>query len=164
MYSVENYDLFERPWFRAVNKSRTSMWSNAYLDVDNEPGVSISFSSPVVDRKGKYIGVVSSDLRLSRLSRYLTNLTTTEHSLIYLVNERQQIIASSASELIQSEKVRGLAKQSGEDLPLVSQSQVPVVKATADFLKQDNGAIHKIEVDGNSYYCKVIKVGGLSEP
>jgi len=159
MYSVENYDLFERPWFRAVNKSRTSMWSNAYLDVDNEPGVSISFSSPVVDRKGKYIGVVSSDLRLSRLSRYLTNLTTTEHSLIYLVNERQQIIASSASELIQSEKVRGLAKQSGEDLPLVSQSQVPVVKATADFLKQDNGAIHKIEVDGNSYYCKVIKVG-----
>lgn len=158
MYTVDDYDLFDRPWFREVNKSRTAMWSNAYRDINNDPGISISFSSPVVDRNGKYIGVVSSDLRLSRLSRYLTNLTKTEHSLIYLVNDKQQIIATSASDLIQSETVRGLAEQTGEDLPLVAHSATPVVRATADFLKKDDGKIHKIEVDGNSYYCKVIKV------
>ncbi len=159
MYTVDNYNLFERPWFSAVNQARASMWSNAYRDVNSESGVSISFSSPVVDRNGKYIGVVSSDLRLSRLSRFLTSLTTAEHSLIYLVNDKQQIIATSAPELIQNQKVHGLAEQSGADLPLVSQSEEPVVKATAEFLRKDDGTINKIEVDGTRYFCKVIKVG-----
>ncbi|MBU4684099.1 EAL domain-containing protein [Cedecea davisae] len=159
MYTVDNYNLFERPWFSAVNQAHASMWSNAYRDVNSESGVSISFSSPVVDRNGAYIGVVSSDLRLSRLSRFLTSLTTAEHSLIYLVNDKQQIIATSAPELIQNPKVHGLAEQSGADLPLVSQSEEPVVKATAEFLRKDDGTINKIEVDGTRYFCKVIKVG-----
>ncbi|EPF18003.1 MULTISPECIES: EAL domain-containing protein [Cedecea] len=159
MYTVDNYNLFERPWFSAVNQAHTSMWSNAYRDVNSESGVSISFSSPVLDRNGAYIGVVSSDLRLSRLSRFLTSLTTAEHSLIYLVNDKQQIIATSAPELIQNQRVHGLAEQSGADLPLVSQSEEPVVKATAEFLRKDDGTINKIEVDGTRYFCKVIKVG-----
>jgi EAL domain-containing protein (putative c-di-GMP-specific phosphodiesterase class I)/GGDEF domain-containing protein len=159
MYTVNNYNLFERPWFSGVNQSHTSMWSNAYRDVNSESGVSISFSSPVLDRKGKYIGVVSSDLRLSRLSRYLTSLTTAEHSLIYLVNDKQQIIASSTPDSIQNQKVQGLAEQSGADLPLVSQSDVHVVKATAAFLRKNDGTINKIEVDGTRYFCKVINVG-----
>lgn len=158
-YSVNNYNLFTRPWFSEVNKSRKAMWSNAYLDVDNEPGVSISFSSPVVDRHGKYIGVISSDLRLSRLNRYLNSLTTAEHSLIYLVNDKQQIISTSAADLIQSEKMHGLAEQTGENLPFVSKSHSSVVRATTNFLQKDDGAIHKFNLDGVDYFCKVIKVG-----
>lgn len=158
-YTVDGYNLFDRPWFNQVNRSRHSEWSNAYRDVNSESGVSISFSSPVVDRTGRYIGVISSDLRLSRLNRYLNSLTATQHSLIYLVNDKQQIIAASEPQLLRGKAGQGLAEQSGTDLPLVKDSSEPVVKASAYFLNGAVGQIRRIDVSGTRYYSKVIQVG-----
>ena len=159
LYSVDDYNLFDRPWFSAVNASRRSMWSNAYRDVNSESGVSISFSSPVSDKNGHYIGVISSDLRLSRLNRFLASLTATEHSLIYLVNDKEQIIAASAPELLQGKRSQGLAEQSGADLPNVKDSSEAVVKATAQYVRDNNTSINRIDISGTRYFSKVIQVG-----
>ena len=159
LYSVDDYNLFDRPWFRQVNQSRHPEWTNAYRDVNSESGVSISYSSPVTDKSGRYIGVISSDLRLSRLNRYLASLTATQHSLIYLVNDRQQIIAASESRLLQGEVGQGLAEQNGMGLPLVQDSADPVVRASARFLQNGDSKINSIEIGGTRYYSKVIQVG-----
>lgn len=159
IYSVDNYNLFDRPWFSEVNKSRHSEWTNAYRDVNSESGVSISYSSPVTDKNGRYIGVISSDLRLSHLNRYLASLTATQHSLIYLVDDRQQIIAASEPRLLQGEASEGLTEQHGMGLSLVGENTDPLVKASAQFLNNNNGKINRINIDGTRYYSKVIQVG-----
>ncbi|KMK16957.1 hypothetical protein ABW09_17160 [Pluralibacter gergoviae] len=159
MDTVDDYNLFARPWFSQVNRSRHSEWTSAYRDVNSDSGVSISYSSPLTDKRGHYVGVVSSDLRLSRLNRYLASLTATQHSLIYLVNDRQQIIAASEPRLLLGESGHGLAEQSGTGLPLVQDSAEPVVKASARYLAPGEGNIHQIDVGGSRYYSKVIQVG-----
>lgn len=159
IYSVDNYNLFERPWFRQVNQSRHPEWTNAYRDVNSESGVSISYSSPVTDKNGHYIGVISSDLRLSRLNRYLASLTATQHSLIYLVNDRQQIIAASEPRLLQGEVGQGLAEQNGMGLPQVQDSTDPVVRASARNLQNGDTKINAIDIGGTRYYSKAIQVG-----
>lgn len=160
VYVVDDYDLFERPWFRSVHQTRSSMWSRAYRDVNSESGISISFSSPVSDHQGRYIGVISSDLRISQLNRFLANLTTAEHSLIYLVNDKGQMIAASAAGMLNGQKKQGLAHQEGEDLPFVADSTVPEVRATAEYLQSgEEGAINRIDVQGIRYFSKVIPIG-----
>lgn len=159
LYSVDDYNLFDRPWFSEVNKSRHPEWTNAYRDVNSESGVSISYSSPVTDSSGRYVGVISSDLRLSRLNRYLASLTATQHSLIYLVNDKQQIIAASEPRLLSGKVGQGLADQNGMGLPLVQDSDEPVVKASARYLQNNDGKINAIDVEGTRYYSKVIQVG-----
>lgn len=157
-YAQDHYDLFTRPWFKAVNQSHQAMWSSAYRDVDSESNISISFSSPVLNKAGQYIGVLSSDLHLSRMNRFLASLTTAEHSLIYLVNDKDQILAASSPTLLQGKKDFGLAEQSGTDLPMVKDSADPAVKATAQFLQSGNETIQQININDVRYFSKVIRI------
>lgn len=157
--SIENYDVSQRPWFRYVDESKKSSWTKAYRDFNSDSGISISFSSPVYDKKNRYIGVISSDLRLSRFSRYLMELTKNENNVIFIVNGSNQIIASSKDDYLISDLSFGIADQDGGGLVSVMDSTEPLIKSTVKILQNNPREVERIQSGSSMYFGKVMPVG-----
>lgn len=74
--SINHYDPRMRPWYRDADKNKLSSWSVAYQDIDDLKGISISYNSPIYDVNKRYVGVVSSDIKLEKFNHYLVMTPT----------------------------------------------------------------------------------------
>lgn len=157
--SIANYDVSRRPWFSYVNESKKATWTKAYRDFNSDSGISISYSSPAYDKNNHYIGVISSDLRLSRFSRYLMELTENENNVIFIVNGSNQIIASSKDDFLISDTSFGIADQEGGGLLSVMDSSDPLIKSTVKILQNSPSDVERIESNGSMFFGKVMPVG-----
>jgi len=66
------YDYHAKPWYREPMEKGGACWTNPYRDdADKElviDDVIVSYGRPIADRKGRTVGVVSSDLSLKKLA------------------------------------------------------------------------------------------------
>lgn len=135
---LHEYNLFVRPWYAEVNKTRQSSWTQAYRDMNSTQGVSISYSSPVYNKKGDFAGVVSSDLHLSELNTFLNTLRPFPDSILLVLNEKNQIVSASEDNLTTGAPQGRLADQYGLNLPSVFESSSSSVRAVGLLLKASN--------------------------
>ncbi len=90
----EGYNPKERPWYKAAVAAGSSVATTApYVDAQTGE-IIISYSECILDNKGKQLGVVSMDLLLDRIMKYVIDTRLTEGGYGILLNENMEIIAS----------------------------------------------------------------------
>ncbi|VFS51776.1 cache domain-containing protein [Budvicia aquatica] len=96
--AIHHYDPRMRSWYRDADKNKLSSWSVAYQDIDDLKGISISYNSPIYDVNKRYVGVVSSDIKLEKFNHYLREIPNLGHGVIFIVNGDNKIISHSTVE------------------------------------------------------------------
>jgi signal transduction histidine kinase/CheY-like chemotaxis protein/HPt (histidine-containing phosphotransfer) domain-containing protein len=90
----EGYNPKERPWYKAAVAAGSSVAATApYVDAQTGE-IIISYSECILDNKGKQLGVVSMDLLLDRIMKYVMDTRLTEGGYGILLNENLEVIAS----------------------------------------------------------------------
>lgn len=107
------YDMSIRPWYAIASKTRRSTWTPAYRDMNSTNGVSISYSSPTYNKNGQFTGVVSSDLHLTELNTFLDTVKPFPNSLLLVLNNNNQIVASNDASLTTGKSQGRLVDQKG---------------------------------------------------
>jgi len=86
------YDPRTRPWYKAAKETRRLCWTDMYIFyTDKKPGITTSY--PVVDAKGKFLGVIGCDIEIGRLSLFLKHLTIGKTGFAFIFNDQQEVVA-----------------------------------------------------------------------
>jgi len=94
----EGYVPKERPWYKAAIAAGSSVAATApYVDAQTGE-IIVSYSECILDNNGKQLGVVSMDLLLDRIMKYVISTRLTEGGYGILLNENLEIIASPTKE------------------------------------------------------------------
>lgn len=87
----EEYEYFERPWYKVPVQENDARWVVYYDDVDSLEvaldGMLASYSLPLRRADGSIIGVISTDLSLLRLSEYMSGEKPYPNSYFMMVNK-----------------------------------------------------------------------------
>ncbi|MBW4456728.1 MAG: response regulator [Nostoc indistinguendum CM1-VF10] len=98
LQQVKNYDPRVEAWYTDAVKVGKPVWSQIYQWEDKPEVLSISSSYPVYDKTHKLIGVISVDLILSQISKFLANLNTKKLGKTFILERSGLIVASSSTE------------------------------------------------------------------
>ncbi|MEH1903734.1 MAG: ATP-binding protein [Nostoc sp.] len=94
---VKNYDPRLEAWYADPVKVGKRVWSQIYQWEDKPEILSISSSYPVYDKNRKFVGVISVDLILSQIGKFLGSLKIKESGQTFIL-ERSGLIVASSSE------------------------------------------------------------------
>ncbi|MEH1854180.1 MAG: ATP-binding protein [Nostoc sp.] len=98
LQQVKNYDPRLEAWYTDPVNIGNRVWSQIY-QWENKPEIlSISSSYPVYDKNRKFVGVISVDLLISQIGKFLANLKIKESSKTFILERSGLIVASSTSE------------------------------------------------------------------
>lgn len=141
------YKLHNRPWYQPVNEYKKPVWTQVYRDLSDEKEVGIAYSVPAFNSKGQYIGVIASELHLKNLSKMLRDLRPYRKSNLLILDEHNQIVASSSHRLAppaNSEMV----------LPTLTKNTSPLIeKMGKSLLAASPNEVINIKLEGDRYYA-----------
>lgn len=133
--SNANYDARTRPWYKQAIAARKQTWSTPYIWF-NQSDMSIDAVMPIFDSQNKPLGVLASPFKLSRIKDYFQSLRISPHAESFIIDQSGLLIASSADD--KPFRVNAITQKPERIAP--SQSQQPLIRATAQFLKGLNSS------------------------
>ncbi|MGK7900247.1 MAG: adenylate/guanylate cyclase domain-containing protein [Hormoscilla sp.] len=99
MISVtENYELRNRPWYRAALKAEKATWGEIYVWAAPYPNVALPAVKPVYEAPGKLMGVFAVDLSLLDISHFLASLKVGRRGQTFIMESNGLLVASSTSQ------------------------------------------------------------------
>ncbi|MCF2150798.1 ATP-binding protein [Desmonostoc muscorum LEGE 12446] len=98
LQEVKKYDPRQEAWYADAVKVGKPVWSQIYQWEDKPEILSISSSYPVYDKNRKFVGVISVDLLLSQIGKFLANLKIKESGKTFILERSGLIVASSTSD------------------------------------------------------------------
>jgi PAS domain S-box-containing protein len=137
---VRQYDPRVRPWYKAAATSGKPTWSEVYLDFTS--GLpTVTASLPVYDRTGnRLIGACGADVLLSEEFRaFLKNLDIGSNGQAFIIENSGELISSTSEESL----VVGEGDAARQRL--ATESNDPLIQATAQFLSDRFGTFQQIE-------------------
>lgn len=134
-----NYDPRTRPWYKAAKKAGKSHWNQIY-QYYIQTNLGISASQPVYDKKGRFRGVVSTDLFLSEIGEFLQNLTIGKSGKTFIIERTGEIVASSTSE---KPFLKSSDAKEAKRLKAI-ESSIPLIRSTAQYLTEHFGKFTQI--------------------
>ena len=85
----EEYDYYSKVWYKTPRQKREACWVDPFDDYNDgtlsSPEMIASYCIPLHDRQGKFIGVISTDLSLKRLTETITAEHPYEHSYFMML-------------------------------------------------------------------------------
>ncbi|MDZ8092653.1 MAG: ATP-binding protein [Nostoc sp. DedQUE05] len=157
LQQVKNYDPRLEAWYTDPVKRSKRVWSQIYPWEDKPEVLSISSSYPVYDKNRKFVGVISVDLLLSQISKFLTKLKIKESGKTFILERSGYIVASSTSEPPYT-----IVNGKGKRLSALN-SQNSLIKLTTQSLIERFGSLKLIvgkqqlsfTADGMRYFVQV---------
>jgi len=137
--TVPNFIGPERPWYKKAVQMGKATWSPIYLWAAPRPDIAIAVVQPVYSPQGAVLGVLSIDLSLLDISKFLKTLKIGKNGKTFIVERSGNIVASSTSEL----PIKIVAKSS-ERLN-TSQSQILEIRETTAYIQQHFGNLTAIQ-------------------
>ncbi|MBC7960957.1 MAG: diguanylate cyclase [Vallitaleaceae bacterium] len=142
--AYENFDPRVRPWYKSAVQDKTATFGSIYSHfILKEPTLTASFPNYV---DGVLTGVFGVDFQMTWLGETLKNLPIGEHGLVFVVDDQNQLVASTMDEptfkMVDNQSVNIKVEESMN--PLVQQS---IKIAGLDH----TGREAEIKVDHNSY-------------
>lgn len=154
------YDMSIRPWYAIASKTRRSTWTPAYRDMNSTNGVSISYSSPTYNKNGQFTGVVSSDLHLTELNTFLDTVKPFPNSLLLVLNNNNQIVASNDASLTTGKSQGRLVDQKGLTLPLISSSSSMSARAAGGLMNTvEKNSLAEFHLNGERNFVLFMPIG-----
>lgn len=80
-----SYDYFEMDWYSKPKKTNSGVWSSPYYDAGGGYYLMCTYSAPMYNRNGRFIGVVTADISLVQVSQLMNDLKPTEESYSFAV-------------------------------------------------------------------------------
>ena len=158
--AATGYDPRTRGWYKKAVAQKRTVWTNVYIfATDNMPG--FSCASPIYDESGSLMGVACIDIGIRDLSLYLGNISTTEHSRLFIYDNDNQIIAKpmKADDPIDTllNVYPGADGSNTYSMKKVDDSSDPII---AEAFKNSSGrenaeGIYSFTLDNKNYFCKV---------
>ncbi|MEG4089125.1 PAS domain S-box protein [Microcoleus sp. Pol12B4] len=151
-----NYDPRVRPWYIAPVQAGKPTWSKIYTYFD-APKLAITAAQPVYGEDGQLIGILGSDLALSKLNKFLETLKIGRSGQTFIVERSGQLVANSTLEppFIVS---NGVPKRI-----MAASSKNVLIRSAARYLTERFGDLHKIDssrqldftIDGQRQFLQV---------
>lgn len=126
----QEYQFKQEHWYKNVASTGRPLWSKIYQWSDRPEIISISASYPILGQDRKLVGVLGIDFVLSQVSQFLKTLKIGKSGRVFVIEKDGLIVASSSAEqayLMKSGKAQRLN---------AIQSQDPLIRSTAEYLKQ----------------------------
>ncbi|ELS34668.1 MULTISPECIES: adenylate/guanylate cyclase domain-containing protein [Pseudanabaena] len=160
------YDPRDRPWYKAAKQAGKTTWSEIYPFFSSKNTVmGISPVSPIFDSQGNLQGVLCINVRLTQVTDFLSHLQISANAQSFIIERTGNLVASSA--IAQPFKVIGEGDNRTIERLLVTQSDNPMLKATARHLLEKFGSFAAISgsqnlkfqsSDGGWYYVQVLPI------
>ncbi|GAB6057851.1 PAS domain S-box protein [Desulfonatronum parangueonense] len=138
---ISHFDARTRPWYANAQDLGGPLYSDIYIIFTGQD-MSLAASRPVYDQEGTFLGVVSVDLFLSHLSKFLQDQRIGTNGQAFIMERSGELVACSKSRVLMvdddsslSRRVRGL------------ESENPVVREAARVLADRFDALHVLESD-----------------
>jgi len=161
LLTFPDFDARSRPWYIKAVEKETATWSEIYILFSGQD-MTISASRPVFDNGQKLLGVVSTDIFISKISEFLKNLKFGETGLGFIVDRDGLLIASSVDE-------KPFTDPGGDEEQKrlsASESAIPAIRNASEFLINKFGDYDNItgekrlefEIDGLRQFMQVSRV------
>lgn len=93
----EPYDSRGRPWYKAASSEKKSVWTKIYpFFLENALGITAAL--PLYSEAGNLQGVLSTDILLSHIQQYLSQLTKEASGTVFIFEPSGALVASSTTE------------------------------------------------------------------
>lgn len=112
--SSNDGSFYPEEWYRVPKAMKKSYWSEPWMDIseDGEKRTMItSFSVPLFDKKGKFKGIIKSDVELGWLTERISNLKPFRDSYTILIAKDGTYLAHPTTDFIYNEDIFSLAFQ-----------------------------------------------------
>ncbi|MEL4016574.1 bifunctional diguanylate cyclase/phosphodiesterase [Dryocola clanedunensis] len=146
--SVDSFNVYSRPWYIRAQSSSSPFWTKSYYHMVANDGQVIGYRMPVRQKNNAFSGVIFADIYTSVLNDYLVKLAPTSDSTLLLVDEKQQIIASSKS----SWRAKRNDIVQGENAKLSTVSVFPRLNALLQDASWGTNSSRKVSQQGKNYY------------
>lgn len=155
--AVKNYDPRVEGWYKDAVRVNKTAWSQIYQWEDKPEILSISANYPINDRNNKFVGVMSVDLILTQISRFLANLKVGQTGQVFIL-ERSGLIVASSTNQAPYNVIHGKARRLS-----ALESQDYLIQKTTSYLQQKFGKFANIqdaqqavlELQGEKYFVQV---------
>lgn len=112
------FNPLRRDWYVQAEQRRKGVWSDAYVFKTSKM-LGITYSLPVLSKKGgTFLGVVAVDMTIDSLNKFLQNIRFSPNARLYILNNKNEIIASS--------------QQTDDSLKAIQEGKVLSVEQTED--------------------------------
>ena len=101
-----DHDYFNTDWYRIAAETGDGYWSEPYFDKDGVQSMVVTYSVPVHNSNGEFVGVFGVDVELSWLQKLITDIQPYEDAYSTLVSREGQMLACPAETLSVSNALR----------------------------------------------------------
>lgn len=159
LVNQQNYDTRKRPFYQKAIEVGKATWTPIYLYIPSFRGLGIAASNPFFDHKGKFQGVLSSDLSLVAINNFFQKLKIGTQGKAFIIEKSGMIVASSSSELPFISSTDG---QENKRLK-ATETKNPLIRATAQQLISYFGKLTNInapkqlefQIEGKRQFAQV---------
>jgi PAS domain S-box-containing protein len=94
LLAVKQWNHFSEPWYSQTYAADRPIWSSIFQRTDKINVMSISANHPVRDASGQIIGILNSELLLSKLDRFLDQIDLSSETRTFIIEKNGLIIAN----------------------------------------------------------------------
>lgn len=113
---TETYDYFSMEWYEAPKRLNEPYWTDPYYDEGGGQMLMFTFSTPLYDRKGAFIGILTADVSLDWLTDLVNDVKPYKSSYSVLLGRSGVYIVHPRKEYIMNESVFTMADKLGDSL------------------------------------------------
>jgi len=135
------YDYLRADWYTSVKFSGRPMWGEPYFDEGGGEVYMSTYSHPVYDLAGDFLGVVTADIELQALARYMDAITDIEDGYVFLVSRKGFLLYHPDARVRLKETLTSYAKA----------HHSPSLEAAAPQILEKRFGIYDVTVDGKAY-------------
>jgi C4-dicarboxylate-specific signal transduction histidine kinase len=127
--SSAEFDPRQKSWYKQARDTHTRYWTDPYLGA-SEAVLGMSLSAPVLNKDGRFMGVIGTDVILTQLAREMRLLILGDKGRVFIIDTNGQLIASSGGVTPVATSADG-----SESRVLASDANDAVVRGTARHLR-----------------------------
>ena len=98
-YSNERYDYFSQDYYTLAKGNRQSIWTDMYFDQTSGLYM-LTYSQPMEDDGGRFIGCVTVDVELSSMQKYISDYRSRFHGSMYIISQDGTYLAAEDETLV----------------------------------------------------------------
>ncbi len=133
MSKKSSFDVLKQEWYSKAKKSAGPVWSSVFAMFGSDK-LGISYSEALYHNK-QFIGVVGSNIIFHDLNQQLAKISLSKNSLLFIIDEKNQIIAQNNGETGHNDR-----------------SLIKVIESNNDLLKQSLGYIKNNSYNNKKFY------------
>ncbi|WP_341733427.1 ATP-binding protein [Microcoleus sp. EPA2] len=125
------YDPRQRPWYMGAVKAGKLNWQPIYSGIDYHIFF-LDLCQPIYDRNSKLLGVITATYELDKVQDFLGKHKIGKNGQTFIVDRQGLLVASSQPEI----SLNNSKTFKKTTRPSIERSSVPIIQATAKYLKK----------------------------